>query len=617
MRKNILLVMPKVPYALNDWNIPPVGLLYISASLKNRGFNVYTLNLMLEDLVMEDVLKKYILSNNIDIIATGDLVVNYRAVKDIIDIAKKIYPEIITIIGGGLVTHSPLEAMKIIDNADYGIIGEGEDSICELIGALENNLDIKNVKGVIYNDNGYLYQTRESEPIKDLDKLPFPDYDGFNYFQIAKRFSSNQDITAALTTSRSCPFSCTFCSSSGGKTYRQRSLKNIFNELDLLINKYGVNEVFLNDELFAVDARRVVEFCEMIKTYHIKWYVMLRISKHIQIDLLKKMNECGCIGVFYGLESADNQILESMRKKITVEEMSRVLIITKEAGLKMRGGFIFGDTKETMTSVENTLSWIKQHFDLLENVTLSPIVLFPGSELYNRAVKTQRISNSEEFIRNGCPLINSSQYLSNEEYDFIVHYKLPEFTAELRNKIAELYQKKLNEKIFADFSTGQYRHVFTCEKCEKENSRILYSTMMFQSHFVCPYCNEKYDFFPNYLYFKTYEKSITDFFRKNNVAIWGCGETLHNLYVCNQYIKNNDIPLIDVNPYKQKHGFYGKHVYSPNDIKFLNVEIVIFCLGNVNYDKVKIDFAKKYPLVKNIYWIYDYEISGGRNHEMD
>ena len=56
MRKNILLVMPKVPYALNDWNIPPVGLLYISASLKNRGFNVYTLNLMLEDLVMEDVL---------------------------------------------------------------------------------------------------------------------------------------------------------------------------------------------------------------------------------------------------------------------------------------------------------------------------------------------------------------------------------------------------------------------------------------------------------------------------------------------------------------------------------------------------------------------------------
>ncbi len=238
MKKNILLVLPRVPGALEIWNVPPIGILYVSSSLKKQGFNVYTLNLMLSDEPITDIIKEKIQEFNIDVIGTGDLVLNYRAVKEVIDAAKDFKPDIVTIIGGGLVTHSPKEAMKIINNADYGIIGEGEFSMGELIFALENNDDISKVKGIIYRSHEELICTETRVDIENLDSLPFPDYEGFDYFEFSKKLSVNGKIDALLTTSRSCPFNCTFCSSSGGSKYRQRSLDNIFEELEYLNKPY-------------------------------------------------------------------------------------------------------------------------------------------------------------------------------------------------------------------------------------------------------------------------------------------------------------------------------------------------------------------------------------------
>ena len=199
---NVLLVMPKVPYSINDWNIPPVGILYVSSSMKSMGLSVYTLNLSMSNLSPKDAIEQTIKENNIEIVATGDLVVNYLAVKEILDIAKNYNPNIVTIMGGGLVTHSPKEAMRLIPSADFGVIGEGEVTDVELVKAIENGIDPINVDGIIYREKKELVITKHREEIDDIDQIPWPDYEGFQYFEQMERYAVDGKMTAALTTSR-------------------------------------------------------------------------------------------------------------------------------------------------------------------------------------------------------------------------------------------------------------------------------------------------------------------------------------------------------------------------------------------------------------------------------
>ncbi len=598
----VLLVMPKVPYAINDWNIPPVGIAYVSACMKRAGIEVYNLNLSLSEYDTKDAIERAIDEYGIEIVATGDLVVNYRAVQEIVDIAKSYKEEIITIIGGGLVTHSPIEAMKLIANADYGVIGEGEITDAELVRTLEICGDVSKVKGIIFEREGKYIITPPREEIEDLDTLPWPDYEGFQYFELIRRFSVDGKITAALTTSRACPFHCTFCSSSGGRKYRQRSLDSIFAELDFLVDKYGVSEIFLNDELFAVNQERVIEFCDRIARYKLDWHVMLRIGKQIQLPVLEKMRASGCLGVCYGLESADNGVLQSMKKGITVEEMLRVLIITKQVGLNVRGGFIFGDSAETCETAQKTMDWIESHVELLENVSISPIVLYPGSALYDKAVKKNIIADTTEFIANGCPLKNVSDYMTDAEYYHLVNYKIPDFSARYRYKIAKYHEKELKEHI--DLYDGKvYLHRFTCRKCGREDTRKISARALFQYHLVCPACGEKYDLFPNYIFFSQHEAEITRLLKTMHAAIWGVGETTQVLYHCNEYLRNHELKFYDSNVYKQEHGFYGKKVYDPEMIPEHGIQTIICSVGNANYLSISKYIHEHFLGVKNVIWI--------------
>lgn len=610
-KKHVLLVMPKVPYAINDWNIPPVGILYVSSYMKKMGVDVYCLNLCICEDPMEIVLARTIRENRIDIVGTGDLVVNYQAVKEIVDCAKAVSRDIVTMIGGGLVTHSPEEAMQLVPNADFGVIGEGEITDSELVLALEEGRDPATVDGIIYRNGDKLVRTAPRAVIEDLDSIPWPDYEGFNYFEIARRYADGGTLTAPLTTSRSCPFHCTFCSTSGGGKYRQRSLDAIFEELDYLVSNYHVGEFFLNDELFAVNGRRVHDFCQRIAGFHVKWHVMLRIGKHIQPELLDEMYRAGCVGVCYGLESADNSILRSMGKVgVTQEEILRVLTITKAAGLKVRGGFIFGDTQETLETAEYTMNWAEEHIDLLENVSISPIVLYPGSELYNRAVSSKRIPDTVQFIRDCCPLVNSSEKMNDKTYQELVNEKIPAFAARYRSKIAARNRQVLKERIIPDQKQKRYRHIFCCSQCGENVEELVSPTGMFQHHTVCPACGARYDLFPGLVMLQELEEEVTQRLQKWNCVVWGAGESAQDLYCNNRYFQQTGGILADRNEYKQQYGFYGKKVFSPAVFKERRVEGVVCCMGTANYGYAKHETETQGYQIGRLVWLYDLLLEG-------
>ena len=189
---NYLLVMPnKISTGATTTSVSfPLGIAYVSASLKQAGYCVYTANLDFPEGDTYSVLCEMLLEHQIDVVCTGGLSLDYHKIKEVIEIARKIKPDIITVVGGGIISSDPETAMRAL-GADIGIIGDGEVTMCELAHSLDAGKTYCNVPGLIYrNDHHELFVTSPRKEIADLDSIPFPDFKGFNYGQLGGSLQS-------------------------------------------------------------------------------------------------------------------------------------------------------------------------------------------------------------------------------------------------------------------------------------------------------------------------------------------------------------------------------------------------------------------------------------------
>lgn len=402
----------------------PLGILYVSAALKASGVaNVFTVNLNHQEDSDEEVLGRIIKENDIHIVGSGGISGQFIEVSPLMKLLKKIAPQLTTIVGGGMITADAIPAMEAFEGcADYGVIGEGEKTVVELVQAIYHNKAKNEIKGIIYKDGKEWVITKRREDEMDLDSLPLPDYAGFDY---DKYLATNGEVEdgvkyspVAIIGGRSCKYNCTFCFHPSGSKYRQRSLDSIFSEIDYLVNHYDVNYIALREELFASDEQRVLDFCKRIKDYPLVWSIQLRVDSvsELMVEALKNSN---CRYVFLGIESADNRILKSMRKNITIEQVEYALDLTIKAGLDTRSTIILGDEVETMESAYRTINWWLEH-KKYSSIVIDMIIAFPGSTLYKNARKNGRIPDPIRFLQEGCPIINLSTEMSDAEYDKLV-----------------------------------------------------------------------------------------------------------------------------------------------------------------------------------------------------
>jgi len=386
----------------------PLGLAYLSAYLKSQGVNVKFLNLnrYSSDGVMRDQLHES------DIVCTGGLSVHYHQVKTILDVSKCINPGIVTIAGGGLVSSMPRVALEEL-NADVGIVGEGEITLFEVVKALEEKRRLSIIPGVIAREDGeYSFDKFIPRPeIDDIDKLPFPDYEGLGIQEYLDNqlcgdehylYHFDNPRGMPIISSRSCPFNCTFCFHPIGRKYRQRSLDNLFGEIDYLVGKYQINTLSILDELFSLDHNRIKEFCERIKKYNIKWMTQMRVDS-VNEKLMKLLKDSGCFQISFGIESASQQVLKSMNKKINIDQISQALEWAYRSGIGIQGNFIFGDRTETIDTARETLRYWLENKKYALNLTY--VISYPGSELYKYAVENGIIRNEAAYLEKNCPLV--------------------------------------------------------------------------------------------------------------------------------------------------------------------------------------------------------------------
>lgn len=422
---NVLFVVPRYEtYGMPGHYVMPMGILCVSAYVKRADVaKVFTLNLNHVEGGEYEALAACIRSNGIDVMGVGGLSGEYRDVARMTEFARSIKPDITVVVGGGIVTADPSVAMQALPEADYGIVGEGEVTMTELLEALTcGETDMSAVAGLVFRQGGKLMSTAQRPEIKDLDALPFPDYEGFCYKDYLEM---NPDLSdegkkysqVSVIGGRSCKYNCTFCFHPSGTTYRQRSLDSIFAEIDYLVAHYNISYIALREELFATDNRRVAEFCRRMEHYSFDWSIQLRIDS-INRELVDMLRGTRCRYVFVGIESAHDAVLKSMRKGITLKQIEAALDMLKEAGLHSRSGIIFGDTVETYDTAMWTFNWFKANSGKYR-MFVDMIIAFPGSTLYRRACKEGVIPDPVQFLKDGCPIVNVSA-MNRDEFQALV-----------------------------------------------------------------------------------------------------------------------------------------------------------------------------------------------------
>ena len=269
---------------------------------------------------------------------------------------------------------------------DIAIVGEFDYTIRDIASGKPLN----KVDGICYRENNKIKRTKPRELIKNLDELPFPAYHLYNYNSNLYQDTINYRPQFLISTSRGCPFGCSFCvypQTISGRIFRKMSVKNVVDEIEFLIKNYNARVIDIDDDTFTVDTERVKEICREILKRRIKIIWQCYSNVNIQdFEMYKMMKKAGCEMVRFGVESSSLAAQKHSKKNLTTKKIMDGFNLARRAGLKTFGTFTFGLPGETKENVEETIK-LAIKIDPYA-VQFSYIVAFPGTALYKESVES-------------------------------------------------------------------------------------------------------------------------------------------------------------------------------------------------------------------------------------
>lgn len=402
----LLLVNP--PYQIEKYygrvaklgfNFPPMAILCLAAYIRDKGHEVKAYDFQANE---EDF---FSLLNDFKPDVVG-ITCHTALVYSTIGLSKKIKQALkdCRIIVGG--SHPSVRPQDLLSESSVDIVvrGEGELTLLEILECLEGKKNLPEILGITYrNEAGVLTANGDRPLIKDINTLPMPALDLLPH----ERYRASPDMRVGkkvmmLSTARGCPYRCTFCAmkESFSQTYRSRSVENIFKEIDFYVRNYSADGLFIVDELFTANKKRVLEFCNLMieKGYSksISWWAQTR-ADCIDEEMLGLMRQAGCRMLSFGIESGVDRLLTSIRKNVTIKQVKNAVKMVNKAGIDARGSFILGLPGETFSdSIRTIMFGLSLPLQRLKFGLATP---FPGTELWDIAVREGKIKENEDWDR--------------------------------------------------------------------------------------------------------------------------------------------------------------------------------------------------------------------------
>jgi len=279
----------------------------------------------------------------------------------------------------------PEKVFEMSSSLDFIAFKEYDETIVELCN---NNLKPEGVLGIIYSKDGKVVKNKDRPFLKDLDKIPFVS-------KIYKRFLNPADYRYALArhpmiqimSARGCPNMCVYCNvpqTFMSRDFRMRSPKHFVDEMEWINkNMPEIKEIFIEDDTMTVDKERMKEICKLIMDRGLKIVWSCNVRADIPYDVLVMMKKAGCRMMIVGYESGNQNILNNIKKGITLEMAEEFTKNAKKAGIKIFGCFMIGLPGDTRETIQETFEWAKKvNPDMAQ---IEQIVPFPGTEFYDWA----------------------------------------------------------------------------------------------------------------------------------------------------------------------------------------------------------------------------------------
>jgi len=368
---------------------PPIGLLSIASVLEKKGVDVILFDADAMQLGMENSVDS-VLSIAPDYVGVTGMTATMDLVGTFLSEVKKRNPCIVTFLGGPHVSALPRRTLEDYPDVDVGIIGEGDESIAELMNVMTSAGDISSVRGIVFRKNGVIVETGTRSPIKDLGTLPplawhLLDFSMYRSYGWNRWVSGYREPLGVVFTGRGCCGRCNFCASHCvfGQGLRFYPIQRIKDEIDLLVNQYKIKVLYFQDDTFTANRKIVNELCDFLieRGYH--RHVEIMVSSRVDTihgATLKRMREAGVRWICFGVESGNQHILDKMGKNITIKQIREAFSLSNAAGLCVAGNFMIGHLEETRNTAMDTINLaceLEQDY-----VSFAIAIPFPGTDLY-------------------------------------------------------------------------------------------------------------------------------------------------------------------------------------------------------------------------------------------
>jgi anaerobic magnesium-protoporphyrin IX monomethyl ester cyclase len=391
-------------FILGQYVPPPFGILALAAYLEKEcpETEIEVVDCQAERLDWNG-LEKRVESSRPDIVVASSLATcNAYTVLRTVDLAKKLNPESLTVVGGQHFTALAEESLREYPNIDVIIRGEGEETLAEIVRAKAQNKSLSQVLGCSYRSGDCARHVRDRSLIHDLNSLPFPGYHFVRehmkeyYFAL---MAGKDESFAIVEGSRGCRHDCLYCSQWNfwGKKSRSKSPKRIVDELEHINKQYGSTFFWLTDDNFGL-GQRMNTLCEEILKRglekKITWFIQARCDDIVtNQELLVKMRKAGNIWILLGLDTPDAETLAKFRRQgVSKDTAKQAVDLLRKNSIFSQGTFIIGDRRDSHESISTLCDYADQlDPDIATFMALTP---FPGTEVYENAKRNNWIEDT-------------------------------------------------------------------------------------------------------------------------------------------------------------------------------------------------------------------------------
>ena len=429
---------------------PPIGLAYLASSLIEAGHSVNVVDAIGEapfqvtSLFDNKILATGLLKDEIieqvpphtDLIGVSCMFSqDWPYVRQLIESLKRKFPQVPIFAGGEHITAMPKFVLETCPALEYCVLGEGEETLVDLVNHLANSSIIEEVDGLAFRQDGKVLRTSPRARIRAIDDIPLPAWHLVpleNYLSNGLSYGVNRGRNIPMLATRGCPYRCTFCSNPSMWTTKwiARQPELVLDEIEQYIKEYHITNVEFYDLTAIVRKDWIVRFCQLIKERNLQFTWQLPSgtrSEAIDKEVSKLLYQAGCLNLTYAPESGSAETLKKVKKKINLNRMLSSMKDAIENGVNIKVSIIIGFPNETRYEVWQTLWFlVKMAWVGVHDVAIALFCPYPGSELFQELVEDNQIVEfSDDYFldltcyTNMAQAISWSRNISSKELQFL------------------------------------------------------------------------------------------------------------------------------------------------------------------------------------------------------